>query len=270
MRRLALLFLLLLALPSTAAAQEEDPWTLIEKGQRQVERGQLQGALVSFKKALSIDPRSGMAMNAAAQVASFLELPAESAFFYTAYLYAEGEFLGDADAVRKALAKQTSDIRDGGVLKAEVVPAEGEILVNGIPMGRGKFTLPVESGKAYELSVTVEDYHPYTESVMVQPGEEKVHAIRLKKIIYNGKVKIKILPGEEVGVYLDTKYVGKSVAEVEAVEGKRLLCFKKDGFDRWWRYVNVPRNDSVSLEVTLRSQSRPDESCEVWPEEEGY
>ncbi len=104
----------------------------------------------------------------------------------------------------------------------------------------------------------------------MQAGETKDLAIKLKKIVYFGKVKLKVLPREEVKIYVDTKYVGTSMEEVEAVEGKRLVCFKKEGFDRWWRYVNVPRNDTFNLEVVLRNQSRPDGECTVWPEEEGY
>lgn len=271
MKRFVIPMLIALLLPISGYAQDEtDAWALIQQGQRQVERGQLQPALISFQKAIAKEPRNGMAVNAAAQVASFLEMPAESAFYYTAYLYLEAEYMGDADTVRKALDKQASMIADGATLKADVLPDDGELIVNGVPMGRGNFSLPAESGKAYEIEVAVEDYHPYKETVILQPGEVKTMAIRLKKIIYFGKVKLKVLPREEVKVYVDTKYVGTSLEEVETVEGKRLICFEKEGFDRWWRYVNVPRNDTSELEVMLRNQSRPDGKCGVWPEEEGY
>lgn len=271
MKRFLIPLLIAMLLPLSAFAQEEeDAFALIQRGQKQVERGKLQPALISFRKAIALDPSNGMAVNAAAQVASFLEMPAESAFYYTSYLYLESAFMGDTEGVRKALQKQASLIHEGATLKAVVVPDEGEIFVNGVPLGRGEFSLAGESGKAYEIAVDVEDYHPYKETVIMQPGEVKNLAIRMKKIIYFGKVKLKVLPAGDVKVYVDTKYVGKSLDEVETVEGKRLICFKKEGFDRWWRYVNVPRNDAHNMEVMLRNQSRPDENCEVWPEEEGY
>ncbi len=271
MKQFFIPLLIALLLPVSGFAQEEeDAWALIQRGQKQVERGKLQPALISFRKAIEKEPRNGMAVNAAAQVSSFLEMPADSAFYYTAYLYLEAEYMGDADNVRKALEKQASLIANSAVLKAEVVPDEGEIFVNGVPLGRGNFSLTAESGKAYEIEINVEDYHPYKETVILQPGEVKTLSVRMKKIIYFGKVKLKVLPSDSVKIYVDTKYVGTSIDEVETVEGKRLLCFKKEGFDRWWRYVNVPRNDAHNLEVMLRAQSRPEEKCEVWPEEEGY
>lgn len=271
MKRYVIPVLIALLLPFSALAQEEEAaWSLIQQGQRQVERGKLQPALISFRKAIEKEPRNGMAVNAAAQVASFLEMPADSAFYYTAYLYLEAEYMDDADNVRKALEKQASLIANGATLKVDVQPDEGEILVNGLPLGRGSFTLSAESGKPYEIAVNVEDYHPVKETVILQPGEVKTLSLRLKKIIYFGKVKLKVLPGDAVKVYVDTKFAGTSLEELETVEGKRLLCFKKEGFDRWWRYVNVPRNDAFNLEVMLRNQTRPDEPCEVWPEEEGY
>jgi hypothetical protein len=271
MKRFLIPLLIALLLPVASFAQEaEDAYALIQQGQKQVERGKLEPALISFRKAIALEPSNGMAINAAAQVASFLELPGESAFYYTAYLYMEADYMGDAEGVRKALQKQASLIHQGATLKATVVPDDGEIVVNGVTLGRGSFSLAAESAKAYEIEVDVEDYHPYKETVILQPGEVKTLSIRMKKIIYFGKVKMKVLPGADVKVYVDTKYVGTSLDEVETVEGKRLVCFKKEGFDRWWRYVNVPRNDTHNMEVMLRNQSRPDENCGVWPEEEGY
>jgi tetratricopeptide (TPR) repeat protein len=270
MKRFAIWLVLATLLPLTAQAQDSDAWTLIQKGQGQVERGKLAPALASFRKAIELEPRNGTAINAAAQVASFLELPGDSIFYYTAYLYLEADYMGDAETVKKALAKQATLLENGAMLKATVVPEDGELLVNGVPLGKGGFSLPAESGKPYEIEVQVEDYHPYKETIILQAGETKDLAIKLKKIVYFGKVKLKVLPREEVKIYVDTKYVGTSMEEVEAVEGKRLVCFKKEGFDRWWRYVNVPRNDTFNLEVVLRNQSRPDGECTVWPEEEGY
>ncbi len=271
MKRILIPLLIAMLLPVSGFAQEEeDAYALIQRGQTQVERGKLQPALISFRKAIALEPSNGMAINAAAQVASFLEMPAESAFYYTSYLYLEADYMGDAEGVRKALEKQASLIYQGATLKAEVVPEDGEIFVNGLPLGRGAFSLAAESAKAYEIVVNVEDYHPYKETVILQPGEVKSLSIRMKKIIYFGKVKMKVLPSGDVKIYVDTKYVGNALEEVETVEGKRLICFKKEGFDRWWRYVNVPRNDIHNMEVVLRNQSRPDENCEVWPEEEGY
>lgn len=267
MKKVALLMCLAIWLvPATAVAQEEEAFALIDKGQRQVQRGRLPAAYATFKEALAMDPRNGTAMNALAQVASFLEFHDESVFYYMAYLYVEADYLGDAEEVKKALEKQERSISGGGKLTITSDPEDLEITVNGVPLSQGSFVLPVAPGKPYKIAAEKEDFHPYEKTFVVQSGEEKLVGIRLKKIIYKGKVKIKILPSpSSVDVYNDTKALGKGVASVETTEGKHLLCFKKEGFDRWWRYVNVPRNDTVELDVVLREQSRPDEPCNVWP-----
>ena len=270
MRRTAFFLLVALLLPGIGHAQE-DVWDLIEKGQRHVSYGRLDTALTTFQKVLQIDPRNVTALNAAAQVAAFLERWDEAVFYNSAYLYLEGDFLGDGAAdIRDSIAKHTDKIEGGGKLKISVTPEQAEIVVNGIPIGQGKAIIEANPEKSYKVTLAVDDYHPLEKALTVGAGETKNVTLRMKKIIYNGKVKIKLVPDDDVKVYLDTELVGTSVAEVEAVEGKRLLCFKKEGFDRWWRYVHVPRNDSVDIEVTLRSQSRPDGSCTIWPEEEGY
>lgn len=266
MSRIFVPFLLLLLLPYNSLAQS--PYDLIEKGEKQVQRGKLQAAYKTFQKALKLDPRNSMAINALAQVASFLELHAESVAYYVSYLYLEGTYLTSVEEIHKAMKKQEASIKNAAYIKLKVEPQDAEIVVNSLPMAKGSLSLPVAAGKSYDISISATDYHPYHTSLVLGPGEEKNLNIRLKKIIFKGKVELKILPDHDVTVYVDTRPVGSGLSEVETQEGKRLFCFKKPGFDRWWRYVDVPRNGTVVLEVTLYEQSGPDESCEVWPEEE--
>ena len=266
MRRILVIIMLLTLAPATVYAQEE-AWDLIDKGQRQVQYGRLQQALDLFKKALKIDPRNETAMNAAAQVASFLEFSDESVFFYTAYLYVGADYMGDAEEVKKAMQKQIRAMKqEKAILRIKCVPVDAEIVVNGLPLGKGSVELPVSPEKTYVVKVDYEDYHPFKQGFQLEAGAEKSVSARLTKIIYKGKVKIKVLPADNVRIFLDTKFMGTSVSEVEAVEGKRLICLEKDGFDRWWRYVTVPRNDSVDLDASMRSESRPKEPCNVWPD----
>jgi len=266
MKRLLIVALMLVSVPVLA----QDAWEHISKGQRHVQSGRLVQALNSFKQAIALDPRNGTALNAAGQVATFLELPDEAVFFYQAYLYVEAEYMGDGEAVRKEMEKQLAKMKEKATLKIKVTPDSGEILVNGVTFGRGSVSLPVAPTKEYVVSVSVVAVAPFQQAFTLNNGQEKVVNIKLNKIIYNGKVMLKVLPAEDVKVYVDTKYVGNSISEVQTNEGRRLLCFKKEGYDRWWRYVSVPRNEATNLEVNLRPESRPNESCESWPEEEGY
>jgi alkyl sulfatase BDS1-like metallo-beta-lactamase superfamily hydrolase len=264
MKRIAVLAFLLL-LPGLASAQTVDE--LIVKGQRQVQAGNLPAAYATFKKAIDMEPRHHVALNAAAQVASFLNYHDESVFYYISYLYVQGEYLSGTEEIKKAMDKQMRAMYKPATLNVTVDPLEAEILVNGLAMGRGTLELPASSEKTYEISVEVTDYVPYKKTFSVSQSEEKTVNIRLEKIIYKGKVAIKILPSSDgVEVFSDTKKLGVGLAEVSLTEGKHLLCFRKAGFDRWWRYVTVPRNETFQLDLMLREQSRPDESCEVWPD----
>ncbi len=266
MKRAILALLLLCMLPAQVLAEDID--LIIEKGLKQVQRGNLKGAYSTFKEALAQDPRNGRAAHALAQVSSFLEQPDEAVFFYTAYLYLEADYLSDTEEILKARSKQERAMYKPATLKVEVEPAEAEVTVDGIAMGKGTFELRVASNRDYTLESSFTDYQNHKSSVNLQPGEVKTVTIRLEKIIYQGKIKIKILPSDSIKVFVDTKMLGTSLKEVDATEGKHLVCFKKEGFDRWWRYVTVPREGTVELEAKLREQSRPDESCEVWPTED--
>jgi len=266
MRRTLAIALILVFLPSLSFGDEI--WDLIDKGQRQVQRGRLQQAYDTFKKVLELEARNGTAMNALAQISSFLELPDESVLYYASYLYMEADYVGEAEQVKQALAKQERSIKDAAKVTFVVDPTDGEILVNGLPVGKHKVVLTLAAGKDYKVSVDLEDYHPFAKTYSFEIGQERTIPIHLSKIIYNGKVKLKVIPSGKVKIYVDAKFSGTDLAEVSSVEGRRLLCFKKEGFDRWWRYVTVPRNDSIELEVNLRNQSRPNESCETWPRDD--
>lgn len=266
MRKILVIAILLSLAPATVRAEDE-VWDLIDKGQRQVQYGRLKQALDLFKKALKIDPRNENALNASAQVASFLQLSDESVFYYTAYLYIGADYMGDADEVRKAMGKQIRAMKSQkATLHIKAVPEDAEIIINGLPLGKGSVDLPVSPEKTYVVKIDYEDYHPYKQGFKLDAGADKNVTARLKKIIYKGMVKIKVLPSDNVRVFMDTKFMGTSVTEVESVEGKHLMCFEKDGFDRWWRFVTVPRNASVEIEATLRSESRPHEPCNVMPD----
>jgi len=266
MKRAVLAVLLLCMLPAQILAEDID--ALIDKGLKQVQRGNLKGAYSTFKEALVQDPRNGRAAHALAQVSTFLQLPDEAVFYYTAYLYLEGDYLSDVEEIQKARTKQERAMYKPATLKVQAEPADAEVTIDGVPIGKGTFELRVASNRDYALASSFIDYQDHKSSVTLQPGEEKSVTIRLEKIIYKGKVKIKVLPADSVKVFVDAKYAGVSLKEVDTVEGKHLLCFKKEGFDRWWRYVTVPRQGSVDLEVTLREISRPEESCEVFPTED--
>lgn len=265
MRTVALIAFLMCLLPSLAFGEDVDK--LIRKGERQVQSGNLQGAYSTFQEVLKLEPNYGMAINALAQITSFLKRHDESVLYYSAYLYLEADIMGETEEVKEAIAKQERQVRKAADLIVKTDPPEAEITVNGLPMGKGQIALKVSAGKALKLTASLDDYHPNEALVTLEETETKEVIIRLKKIIFKGFLKLKTTPSAGVKTYVNAKFVGNSVRKLELTEGKHLVCFKKEGFDRWWRYVTVPRKETAVLEASLREQSRPDESCEVMPDE---
>ena len=265
MRKVALIAFLICVLPSLAFGEDVDK--LVQKGERQVQSGKLEAAYSTFQKVLELEPNYGMAINALAQIASFLKRHDESLLYYSTYLYLEADIMGETEEVKKAIAKQERQVAKPADLIVKTDPPEAEITVNGMPMAKGEFSLKVSAGKSLKLAATLEDYHPNETFVTLEETETKEVIIRLKKIIFKGFLKLKTTPSAGVKTYVNAKFVGNSVRKMELTEGKHLVCFKKEGFDRWWRYVTVPRKDTAVLEASLREQSRPDESCEVMPDE---
>ncbi len=265
MKKVALIAFLLCVLPSLAFGEDVDK--LIRKGERQVQSGKLEAAYSTFQKVLELEPNYGMAINALAQIATFLKRHDEAVFYYSAYLYLEADIMGETEMVKEAIAKQERLVAKPADLIVKTDPPEAEITINGLPMGKGEVSLKVSAGKALKLEASLEDYHPNEAYVTLEETETKEVIVRLKKIIFKGFLKLKTTPSGGVKTYINAKFVGNSVRKLELTEGKHLVCFKKEGFDRWWRYVTVPRKDTVILEAALREQSRPDESCEVMPDE---
>ena len=261
--RASVLVFLVLFVPAMSFGQDVD--SLIAKGEGQVRNGKLAPAYATFKKALELEPRNPKVLNALAQVGAFLELWDESALYYAAYTYLE-DAARLTEETAKGREKSEKGIPKGATLTVRITPSEGEIVVNGLPVGKGTVTLMVAPGKAYTVTSEVEDYHRYEETVTLGESETRVLDVGMKKIIYMGTVKLTLFPHSGVKIYVDAKYAGTSEKSLELTEGKHLICFKKDGYDRWWRYVVVPRKDSIDLEANLREASRPDESCEVMPE----
>jgi hypothetical protein len=267
---------LLLAVALPCFAQDVDVDELVRKGQKQVQAGRLELAYDTFKKILVVEPRNSTAMNALAQIATFMKLPDEAVLFYTAYLHVgddylsiqDGELSPEVQEILKAKQKQESLISKAATLTIRTTPNEADVLINGLPVSRGEITVKVAPGKALAVSVSAEDYTPAEENVVLQPTENKNLQISLKKIVYKGKLMTKVRPTDGVKVFVDAKPAGAAGSEIDLTEGRHLVCFKKEGFDRWWRYVEVTRNDTVVLEANLREASRPDEPCDVlWKED---
>jgi len=266
MKRLLFIAVLVLGWSYSARADEVD--NLLDKGERLVSYGKLPAAEKTFRKALALSPRNITVIDALAQVTEFQQKWDDSALFFLSYYYLDRETIPDPTEGKTKVAELGKKIYHAGTLTLRVTPGDAELFIDDLPVGRGQVVLPTAPGRKYTVRAKLADYHEVEpEGLVLSDHEERDYTIRLRKIVYTGKVKFRIFPTGDVKVYVDAKPMDATKSPITVVEGRHLICFQKEGFDRWWRAVTVPRNGEASIEVKLRDTTAPDESCEEMPDD---
>ncbi|MBM4371873.1 MAG: PEGA domain-containing protein, partial [Deltaproteobacteria bacterium] len=187
--------------------------------------------------------------------------------FGSAYLFVAPEDPDRGQIMARVQAAEKKMVQSGR-LQVKAQPADAEITLDGVPVGRGALALNLPAGRSFALRASAPDFVPWEEQVRLEAGEERTLAHRLDKIIYKGTLTARVIPDGAVDVYVDTRKVGTDTMKLTLTEGRRLVCFKKEGWDRWWRYVDVPRNGSTDLDVQLEQTTEMDGPCDVWPTED--
>ena len=255
---------LLLAGPVLAQEEFESVDDMLNKAQRYAESGRLKAGLKLYKAVLEQEPTNEAALYSLVILSEVVQEFGDVVLYGTAYLYAAETDLDKEEIIEKVAAAEAS-MTHPGRLRIKVYPAQAEITVNGVPLGKGQVEMAAQVAWAYLVKATMTDYVSWEEELRVESDEEKSITKRLEKIIYKGTLAIKIIPDGEVDVFVDTRKVGTDTMKLKLVEGKRLVCFKKEGWDRWWRYVDVPRNEKIELDVQLEQSGEMDGPCNVWP-----
>ncbi len=77
----------------------------------------------------------------------------------------------------------------------------------------------------------------------------------MKALSYQGQLTITSEPAEGVEVYIDDRHVGTTpLAPLPLTAEKRFLVrFEKPGYDRWVRYVVIPRDETFALSPKLET-----------------
>jgi hypothetical protein len=164
----------------------------------------------------------------------------------------------DAMAVSKvvdeALAKLAAAGKPSVTYRFEVSPEDTQVMIDGVPVSNNALqTVRLSPGK-YAMSIQREGYEPIAETLTVVAGnDEQVVSRTLKAYVFEGKVRVITDPTDGVEVYIDDVRVGVTpIADVTLQTGRRYLFrFEKEGYDRWWRYVEVLRNDVVELKPVM-------------------
>lgn len=264
--RTVLIALMLAWLPASVMGQTVDE--LLDKGEKLTRYGKLDGAQRAFEEALQREPGNETAIEALAQVTAFRESWHESVLYWAAFQYLYRTDPAMVGSCQAKIDEYSKRIYKGGQLSIVATPDDATISINGLNVGVGKVSLAVMPGYRYVISASKEDYHKPEEIVFTPGGDEtKDVSIRLQPIVYMGTVLLKLYPESGVKVYVDAREVGTSPKDIQVEEGRHLICFSKEGYDRWWRAVTIRRNDTLPLEVKMRDTERPDESCDVMPDD---
>ncbi|MFH1532473.1 MAG: PEGA domain-containing protein [Pseudomonadota bacterium] len=237
---------------------------LLNKAQRAAESGRLKEGLSLYKRVLDQEPSNEAALFSLVVLSEVVQEFGDVVLYGTGYLYVATTDLDKEEIVDKIAAAEAK-MAHPGRLRIKVYPAQAEVTVNGVPLGKGEVVMAAQVGLAYRAKAVMTDYVPWEEELRVESDEEKVITKRLEKIIYKGTVSVKVIPDGAVDVYVDTRKAGTDTFTLKLVEGRRLVCFKKEGWDRWWRYVDVPRNEKIDLDVQLEKTGEMDGPCDVWP-----
>lgn len=138
----------------------------------------------------------------------------------------------------------------------DVRPDAIDVLVNGVPVANAPVNEVMLLPGRYVMSAGRDHFAPWSETLeVVDASGPQTVTRKLDPIIYEGKVKITTDPVDGVLVYMDEQLVGTTPLEVMTLQtGRRYLFrFEKAGYDRWWRYVEVFKDETVELNPVMET-----------------
>ncbi|MFO0751540.1 MAG: PEGA domain-containing protein [Myxococcota bacterium] len=227
---------------------------LFRAGVRALKQDKADRALALFERALPWKNTSSDLYYNLVQVSKTLKLWDKVVLYAQGFLYREPgskDSLTMRDDLEAALAECAKAGKVAVAYKFDVAPLETPVLVNNVPMtSTAAMEIRLLPGK-YTVTATKEDWNPWSQALVVTAGSApQVVKGALTPVPAVGKVIIKTTPAEGVEVYQDDVLVGTTplAGPIELATGRRYLFrFEKSGYDRWWRYIEVYKGESLEL-----------------------
>ncbi len=173
-------------------------------------------------------------------------------------LYAQG-FLAiepdgaDAAEIRGALAHARGLLegRSAGPVEVhfDVEPAGAWIWVDHTPVAIAGGEPAVLMPGRYEAVAKRRDYEDWEQRVVIPAGRSHHVTASMVPRRFEGRLHVQPDPAEEVEVYVDDRHVGTTPLEPLTLQADKryLVRFERSGYDRWVRYVVIPRDDTFVL-----------------------
>jgi len=136
----------------------------------------------------------------------------------------------------------------------EVTPDAIDVFVDGVPVANAPVNEVRLMPGRHTISASRDHFHPWTETLDVVAGSgPQVVTHALAPYVYQGRVAITTDPAEGVQVYMDEQLIGTTPLDVMTLStGKRYLFrFEKPGYDRWWRYIEVFKDETIELKPVM-------------------
>jgi tetratricopeptide (TPR) repeat protein len=276
--------------PSTASAQDgfDDESEGFDAGEQYYSRATRYVRFKGFSKAMKFFKKALPFMNEESDIYYNLVGVAEAMghheeiFLYgKAFLRLEPDSL-DAREVRYKVMKAESTLKASrkapAQVRFEVDPPGTLLFVNDVPVGvSGGPPISLPAG-TFTVQGTIDDYHPFKKTFEVNPRTPMTITGAFEKIKYYGKLNVityeapcawpctalqaaldqddKTATGlkraEGVRVYIDDTLMGKTpMDDLKMLSNRYLIRFERDGWDSWSRYINIGRNDTLSIQPIL-------------------
>lgn len=180
-------------------------------------------------------------------------------------------------ALRSRLAKADERLAtlrskvSAGLLKVTSEPKTCDIFVDGAFIGQGAGEIDALAGQR-KVEARCPGFYDTELFTNVRLGDPSTALIKPKPIAYFGKLIVKLEPADGVDIYLDDLAVSDRLAEKPTKEGKItgkgtkaepfelssrkwVIRFHKDGYDRWHRRIEVPRDQTILVDAHLEALS---------------
>ena len=238
-------------------------------------------ALMEFTEAWRLDPRNMDYSYNAAQFAEGLKEDQQEFLAYTRFMNVAEAALpnvppGDSpfratltermNKAKRRLAVLRKTI-SSGTLRVVTTPGECDIFLDDHLMGSGNAQMESITGQ-HKVRVTCTGFKTLEQFVNVRVGDTNEVRLKPSPIAYFGYLWVNVKPKDGVTIFLDdvpvTQRMGKQATEQGAITGagskidpyrlharKWIIRFKKDGYDRWHRRIEIKRDRIFRLDVAM-------------------
>ncbi len=172
----------------------------------------------------------------------------------------EGDDAKEFERKRRAAEKHLERAKRSPVSVSFDLAADGAtVMVDHVPVARSRGAGVSLVPRRYTATASKEDHHPWSQVVEVTQATPQIVRGELKRMIFNGFLKITTTPAEGVQVFQDDQLIGTTpLAEPLRLETRKYLFrFEKPGFDSWVRYVEIKRDETAELTPALERTSAP-------------